>query len=72
MSMARVIIALALLAAGCGGALEAANDACRQECGRDFMSCIETTSCVDVLTGEVGPCQKECADKRAACDEGCG
>ena len=72
MSLVRIIIALALLSSSCGGALDAANEACRQECGTDFMTCIETTSCVDVLTGETGPCQTECAEKRAQCDQGCG
>lgn len=72
MSFFRTIIAIALLASGCGGALEAANEACRQECNTDYMSCVETTSCVDVLTGETGPCNKECADKRETCASGCG
>ena len=72
MSISRILVALTLLAAGCGGAIDTANEACRQECGQDYMTCIETKSCVDVLTGETGPCQQECADARATCDQGCG
>jgi hypothetical protein len=72
MSIGRVIVALALLASGCGGAVQEASQACREACGRDFMTCIETKSCVDVLTGESGPCQQECAEQRAACEAACG
>jgi hypothetical protein len=66
------LVVLALLASGCGGALESANEACKQQCGQEFISCLEGGACVDVLTGETGPCQKECAEKRATCEQGCG
>jgi hypothetical protein len=36
------------------------------------MTCVESTTCVDTLTGEVAPCERECGDKRAACEAGCG
>ena len=58
--------------AGCGAAAgQERIDSCRQECGVGFMACIESESCT-LPEGEVVPCEKECGERRDACERACG
>ena len=72
MSFARIILALALIAAGCGAAQGEKLPQCAENCATDYMSCIEQGGCVDSRDGQIVPCEEECATKRAACEESCG
>ena len=72
MSLTRIVVALALLAPACGGAQGGKRAECAEECQAQFMSCLESSSCVDSRDGQIVPCEEECGAKRAACDERCG
>jgi hypothetical protein len=72
MSLVRIGIAIALLAAGCGGAQGERTGQCAEQCGDAYMSCLEQGSCVDSRDGQIVPCEEECGAKRAACDGSCG
>lgn len=72
MSIGRLVVGAALLAASCGGAQEGKSAECRAQCGSEYMSCLEQGSCVDSRDGQIVPCEEECGAKRAACEDGCG
>ncbi|MCP4677249.1 MAG: hypothetical protein GY854_17395 [Deltaproteobacteria bacterium] len=57
---------------GCGASQEKqeSKDICLKRCGLDSMSCLESTSCID-MDGQHVPCEEECEDKRLVCEQAC-
>jgi hypothetical protein len=65
-------MALLLGAIGCGPSLEQLElrEQCLNNCSADEMTCLETSHCVD-LDGHPVPCEEDCANQRATCDDSC-
>jgi hypothetical protein len=61
-----------LFLGGCGPSLaqQQIREDCMSNCSLDVMSCLESSTCVDI-DGHQIPCEGECDAKKSECESNC-
>ncbi|MCP4604664.1 MAG: hypothetical protein GY847_29780 [Proteobacteria bacterium] len=67
------LVATVIAATGCGSSIKDQEtlSKCISRCGLASMSCLESSSCVD-LDGQLIPCENQCEAEREKCEQECG
>ncbi len=61
-----------LFLGGCGPSLQdqQVHEACMSNCDLELMSCLESSTCVDIEGRQI-PCESECDTKKSECESNC-